>query len=422
VSAEARLRRLRIILTLVFAGALAVGLIILALVAIETDSRSRSQAREATMSERIEASSRLIYYSADGELRLDGLRDDDATTGSPEVRVYRATAAGFEEIFRGRGPHLPLTDSSIDEVAGRAVRSQSSASLTTTDVRGEGVELLATPFYSDLTDRPAGAVVSATATGPASEEHRDLVAAMLIGCAGLLVLATGAGWILAGRSLRPASRGLAQQEALLADAAHELRNPIASIQSVLEAAEIDPATSERAIRTALASTRQVSSTVETLLVRARVEAGAESIRRVPLRLDQIAADVVSEQAPEGEIVLRAPETVIEGDPVLVRIALRNLVENALRHGHRPGREPEIEVVVEPGLVRVADRGPGPPAGRQDGFHRFRDASPGGSGLGLSIAAWIAEAHDGSLTLEGRPGGGTEALLRLGRSGSSPDRR
>lgn len=413
MTAEARLRRLRIILTLVFAGALAIGLIILALVAIETDSRSREQAREATMSERIEASSRLIYYSADGQLRLDGLRDDDATTGSPEVRVYRESGSGFEEIFRGRGPHLPITESSIDKVAGNAVRSEASASLTTEDQDGEGVELLATPFYSDLTDQPAGAVISATATGPASDEHRDLVAAMLIGCASLLVLATGAGWLLAGRSLRPASRGLAQQEALLADAAHELRNPIASIQSVLEAAEIDPATREQAIHTALGSTRQVSSTVETLLVRARVEAGAETIRRVPLRLDQIVTDVVTEQAPGGEVAIEAPETVIEGDPVLIRIALRNLVENALRHGRLPDADPEIEIRVEPGLVRVSDRGPGPPATRQDGFHRFRDASPGGSGLGLSIAAWIAEAHGGSLTLGGRDGGGTDAVLRLG---------
>jgi len=413
VTAEARLRRLRIVLTLVFAGALAVGLIILALVAIETDSRSRNQAREATMSERIEASSRLIYYSADGQLRLDGLRDDDVTTGSPEVRVYKETGAGFEEIFRGRGPHLPLSEASIDEVAANAVRSQSSSSLTTTDRDGEGVELLATPFYSDLTDRPAGAVLSATATGPASDDHRDLVAAMLIGCAGLLVLATGAGWLLAGRSLRPASRGLAQQEALLADAAHELRNPIASIQSILEAAEIDPTTSERAVRTALDSTRQVSDTVETLLVRARVEAGAEDIRRVPLRLDQVVVDVVGEHDPGGEITVTSPDTVIEGDPVLVRIALRNLVENALRHGRLPGADPEIEVEVEPGLVRISDRGPGPPAGHLDGFHRFRDASPGGSGLGLSIGAWIAEAHGGSLTLKGRAGGGTVALLRLG---------
>jgi two-component system, OmpR family, sensor kinase len=408
---ETRLRRLRIILTLVFAGALAIGLIILAVVAIETDSNSREQARDATMSERVEASSRLIYFSADGQLRLDGLRDDDATVGSPEIRVYRETPDGFTEIFRGRGPHLPLTDRSVDEAASRAVRTESRVRLEATDADGAGVVILATPFYEG--DRPAGAVISATPADSGDDGHRNLVIAMLIGCGGLLIFATGAGWLLAGRSLRPAARGLAQQEALLADAAHELRNPIASIQSVLEAAQIDPGSREQAIRTALESTRQIGSTVESLLLRARVEAGAESIRRVPLRLDQIVTDLVAELDPDEAVRIEAGETVIEGDPVLIRIALRNLIENALRYGRGPDSKPVIEVAVEPDRVLVMDRGPGPPTGVQDGFHRFREGSPGGTGLGLSIAAWIAEEHGGSLRLENRAGGGTVASLRLG---------
>lgn len=411
---EARLRRLRIILTLVFAGALTIGLITLAVVAIETDSNSREQARDATMSERVEASSRLIYFNAAGKLRLDGLRDDDATVGSPEIRVYRESGGdegGFTEIFRGRGPHLPLTPESVDEVAGQAVRTESRAKLETNDAEGDGVVILATPFYNG--SRPAGAVVSATPAGSGEDGHRDLILAMLIGCAALLVLATATGWLLAGRSLRPAARGLAQQEALLADAAHELRNPIASIRSVLEAAEIDPRTREQAIRTALTSTVQVSDTVETLLTRARVDAGAEELRRVPMRLDQIVADVIG-GLPEGPAIGFDPEeTVIEGDPVLVRIAVRNLIDNADRHGHLPGVEAEIEVELGPGEIRVMDRGPGPPETGGEGFHRFREGSPGGSGLGLSIAAWVAEAHDGSLSLEERPGGGTIARLRFG---------
>ena len=410
---EARLRRLRIILTLVFAGALATGLVILAVVAIQVDSNSRDQARDATMSERVEASSRLIYFSAAGDLKLDGLRDDDATVGSPEIRVYRESPTGFTEIFRGRGPRLPLTGDSIDEVAGRAVRSESRARLETTDAEGEDVVILATPFYNGA--RPAGAVVSATLTGPGDDGHRDLVLAMLIGCAALLVLATGAGWLLAGRSLRPAARGLVQQEALLADAAHELRNPIASIRSILEAAEIDPTTRERAIRTALDSATQLGDTVEILLTRARIDAGAEGLRRVPMRLDQITEDVVG-GLPGGPSVRFEPlesGVVVEGDPVLIRIALRNLIDNALRHGHLPGSDAEVEVELGSGEIRVMDRGPGPPGTSGEGFHRFREGSPGGTGLGLSIAAWIAEAHGGSLALENREGGGTVAVLRLG---------
>lgn len=408
---EARLRRLRILLTLVFAGVLAIGLIALAVVAIQTDSSSRDQARDATMSERIEASSRLIFFSANGELRLNGLKDDDATTGSPEVRVFRQSGDTFREIFRGRGPHLPLTTESLDEVSRRAVTSESRARLETVDQDGAGVVLLATPFYRG--NRPAGSVVSATAINSGDNGHRDLVIAMAIGCGSLLLLSTGVGWFLAGRSLRPASRGLAQQEALLADAAHELRNPIASIRSVLEAAEIDPSTREEAIHTALDSTRQVSDTVDTLLKRARIDAGGETLRRVPMRLDQIVTDVIAELGESSLVTFDPEPEVIEGDPVLVRIAVRNLIDNAIRHGRTPGEEARVDVALGPDGLSVMDRGPGPPEAASEGFHRFREGSPGGSGLGLSIAAWIAEAHDGSLTLNARPGGGTEARLRFG---------
>lgn len=419
-SVSARLRRLRIILTLTFTAALATGLVILAAVAIGTDSRSRRQALDAEMSKRVEASSRLIYYSARGQLRLDGLRDDDATTGSPEIRVLREGADGwFEEVFRGRGPHLPLTDGSIAEAARRAIRSESAVRTETTDRTGADAVLIATPFYDDVTGRAAGAVVSATATAESVDDHRRLVVAMVIGCAGLLAVAGGAGWVLAGRSLRPAAAGLAQQEALLADAAHELRNPIASVQSILEGAELDPESRERAIRVALESTRQMGRTVDVLLKRGRVEAGAEGIRRVPLRLDQIVADLLAESGsaePEPVVSLSAEPTVVYGDPDLLRIAVRNLLDNAIRHGRAEGEGARIEVAVGPDRVEVADRGPGPPPVSAAGFHRFREATPGGTGLGLSISAWVADAHGGELTLEPRPRGGTVARLTLAACG------
>lgn len=412
---EARLRRLRISLTAIFTAALAFGLIVLALIAIETDSRSRTEAREAVMSERIEASSRLIFYTNDGELRLGGLRDDEATAGSPEVRAYLSTPQGFRQVFRGRGPHLPLADKSVQQVSEAAVRDQARSSLTAADRDGEEVTLLATPFYSDVTGQPAGAVLSASPTSPPDDSRRNLIAAMLIGCAVLLVLAAGTGWILAGRSLRPAARGLAEQEALLADAAHELRNPIASIQSALEGAELEPSSREEAIRTALASTRSAGQTVDTLLRRARVESGAESLRQVQLRLDQVVDDVVDEHradaGSDAEIAVTGGPAVVEGDPVLIRVAVRNLLDNAVRHGRLPGEVARINLTVTTTSVTVADQGPGPPTAG-DGFHRFREGSPGGSGLGLSIAAWVAEAHGGSLRLDPRPGGGTVAVLGL----------
>lgn len=412
VPLEARLRRLRVTLTLIFASALALGLLILAAIAISTDSRSRSDAVDATMTERIAASSRLIYYSGDGRLRLDGLTDDDATIGSPEVLVNLEAPSGFRQVFRSRGPHLPLTADSLDRVSRRAVDTEANSRLATKDRDGDPVTLIATPFY-DPAGKPAGAVVSATATSVSRDDHRRLVIAMAAGCGALLLLAAAAGWILAGRSLKPAAAGMAQQEALLADAAHELRNPIASIQSVLEGAELDPATRESAIRTAIDSSRRMGDTVEALLARGRVEARSEDLRKVPMRIDQIVEDLASEIPDGADLEYRGGETVVQGDPVLVRIALRNLIDNAVRHGAGDGDgRARIEVSASEGAVTVADRGPGPPEIEGEGFHRFRQGSPGGSGLGISIAAWIAEAHGGSLAIERRPGGGTEATLDL----------
>lgn len=408
---EARLRRLRITLTVIFTSALALGLLILAAIAISTDSRSRADAIDATMTERVAASSRLIYYSGDGRLRLDGLTDDDATVGSPEILALRRTAGGFEEVFRSRGPHLPLTAESLDEISLRAVETEGNAELVTEDRDRNSVAMVATPFYGS-SGKPAGAVVSATSMAATSDDHRRLIIAMAAGCGALLLLAAAAGWILAGRSLKPAAAGMAQQEALLADAAHELRNPIASIRTVLEGAELDPKTSESAIRTAIESSRRMGDTVEALLARGRVEARAEDLRKVPMRVDQIVEDLASEIPESASVDYRGGEDVIEGDPVLIRIALRNLIDNAVRHGGGADGRARIEVSTNGGIVTVSDRGSGPSAIEGDHFHRFREGSPGGSGLGISIAAWVAEAHGGNLTLAERPGGGTEARLKL----------
>ena len=111
-----------------------------------------------------------------------------------------------------------------------------------------------------------------------------------------------------------------------------------------------------------------------------------------------------------------------GDPTLIRIAVRNLLDNALRHGAGPEADATVEVTVAAGAVSVRDRGPGlpaeEPAGRE--VRRFRAAGREGTGLGLPIAARIAELHGGRLTVQGREGGGSELVIALPAKG--PPRR
>ncbi|GAA3071340.1 hypothetical protein GCM10020254_13910 [Streptomyces goshikiensis] len=119
-------------------------------------------------------------------------------------------------------------------------------------------------------------------------------------------------------------------------------------------------------------------------------------------------------------------SVVTADPALVRIAVRNLLDNAVRHGATPapasaaGRA-EVHVMVRGATVAVADRGPGIAAADLPALtERFRSPG-GGTGIGLSLVCEIAAAHGGDLTADLRPGGGTLVRLSLGprRPGPRP---
>lgn len=410
--AARRLARLRIWLTLLFAAAMALGLAALAVLVLSADSDARLNALEGKMGRRVTGASRLIYYSAAGRMRLDGLRRDDLTTGTPEVRVFAGTGPRPRVVFESRGPHLPLPYPPLAALAQRAATEQRLVAATVSDRRGEQVRLLAGPFYRDPNGGPEGAVVVAASLGPEAAAHDDLALTLALGCGGLLLLASGAGFLLAGRSLRPAARGLAQQEALLADAAHELRTPLASIRALVEAAQLEGADRDEAIARTQVVVARMSATLDSLLRWGRLQAGTEVAELTPLRLDQLVEEALREDGADDVALALAP-TVVEGDPTLLRVALRNLVENARRHGGGVDGEPEIEARVDAGGLGVADRGPGPPAELlRDGIRRFRSGDRDGTGIGLSIAARIAELHGGELTLAAREGGGAVARLAL----------
>lgn len=410
--AVARLRRLRLSLTLLFTAAMALGLAALALLVLHKDSEARLDRLEGAMGRRVSGASRLIYYSNAGRLRLDGLREDDLTAGTPEVRAFDGTGPHPRQVFAGVRHGLPLSYAQLAAVAHQASQTEALVATTVTDARGTKVRLLAGPFFRDPDGDAAGAVVSAASLAATEAAHRELVATLVAGCAGLLLLAALGGYLLAGRSLRPAARSLAQQEALLADAAHELRTPVASIRATLEGAQLDPVRTEAAVEEARATSARMGDTLDALLAWARLEAGTEPHETTELRLDQLVEDVVGEVDPGGRTAVEAQPSVVVGDPDLIRIAVRNLLDNAIRYGD-VDRQGGILVTIAAGTVAVADRGPGlAAAALTGGVGRFRSESPGGTGLGLSLAARVAELHGGALTSRDRAGGGSELVLSL----------
>lgn len=417
--ARRRLHRLRLRLTAAYTLITVAGLACLSWLVIRTDDRARLDAEYDEMRRRASVAASLVYYE-DGRIRLDGLDDDEATSGTPQVLVLEGRPGGDPAtVFRGRTAQFAVRDTAIRAVTRTAMDEEGPVRARARDRTGEPVRLLAVPFYHDATDEVAGAAVAIGDPARVAAEHRSLVLSLLVGAGALKALAALTGHVLSGRSMRPAWEALEQQERLLADAAHELRTPVAVMRGSVEVAAAAPGGLETHLPRIRRAADRMADVVENLLARGRLEAAVDVVRAEPLRLDQLVEEVCAEVAEGGHgVEWRLEESVVDADAALVRVAVRNLLDNAVRHGRDPGA-PEragLLVTVRGPEVWVADRGPGvDPARLPELTERF--SSPGGgTGIGLSLVRRIAQAHRGSLTVRARPGGGAEFVLRL-----APDR-
>jgi two-component system, OmpR family, sensor histidine kinase MprB len=210
---------------------------------------------------------------------------------------------------------------------------------------------------------------------------------------------------------------LRTQRQLVADASHELRTPIATLRANFELLA-EPGSLDANDRAELASDVREELESMTMLVGELVElARGEELDVVPsqFRLDEVvqaAVDRAARRAPGVSFRTQLEPSLVTGVPERVERAVANLVDNA-RKWSPPGET--IDVSVHDGLVEVRDRGPGIAA--EDiplVFNRFYRAAKArgmpGAGLGLAIVKQIADAHNGSITVDQAPDGG--AILRL----------
>ena len=174
---------------------------------------------------------------------------------------------------------------------------------------------------------------------------------------------------------------------------------------------------------------QLTSLVEDLLLLARSDSGAVALERVPLHLDDVAAEAAAALAqPAADAGVRVevdpqPAAAV-GDPARLRQLVMILVDNAIRHSPRGSA---VRVVVRSGpdaaTVAVEDAGPGVRSEDRervfDRFWRAPGAPAGGTGLGLAIAKWITEHHQGSINVDASPAGGARFEVRL-PARSSPE--
>lgn len=220
------------------------------------------------------------------------------------------------------------------------------------------------------------------------------------------------------------SDALAAQRRFTADAAHELRTPLAALKLQLDLARRNGAASgsQAALDDLEAGVARASHVVDQLLTLARVEPEAMARARTQCDLAALARDAVVARAGLAAAksidlgLVRADAAVVDGEAANLAILLSNLLDNALRYTPPGGR---IDVAVEQAddgaTLEVADSGPGIPADERarvfDRFVRGRDVHEPGSGLGLSIVKRIADAHHATVSLD-TPAEGSGLVVRV----------
>ena len=448
--AVARLRRTRRLMTLLFASTTAACLVVLATVAVRIDTDSRRSGLDHEVVGRAVGLSRAVWFDA-GTLRLEPLREDELARSAGVLAVLRAVPGRSPTVRHAVPAHsaLPGRDR-LDDVWRNVLDAQGTVVVSAPAADGRRLRWAAAPVWDG--DRIGAAVLVGTALARSEHDHDVLVRWLALGCTALVCCAAAVGHLLSGRAMRPALRGLEQQEQFLAEAAHELRTPLAALRLVVER--------DGSGKEALRLVDRLSRLVTGLLARARAEAGARRVELVPLRLDQLVEITVEELPDRANVTVASEPVVVLGDPDLLAQAVRNLVENAQRHGGPAGSP--VEVIVRHGLVTVRDHGEGVPpadrervftrgvtgrsltagravadaeagterrtgAGTEDGARGGAGTGParvragaaaragtgfGGIGAGLAIVRWVAELHHGTARLTDAPGGGSTAELRL----------
>jgi heavy metal sensor kinase len=215
-----------------------------------------------------------------------------------------------------------------------------------------------------------------------------------------------------------------------ADASHELRTPITVMRTRAEIALRRPRTAvedRQTLEQLYSELVRTSELLDSLMLLARADFGAEQLRLAPANLDETLKDVVAQVAPiaDGKGVslyaeLPCHAVWIAGDIQLLRRLFLILIENAVKYTPASGHV-SVALGAEDGMavVRVTDTGIG--IAQNDLSHIFdrfyrgdkaRSRELGGAGLGLSIGRWIAEAHGGSIDVESRTGAGSTFAVIL----------
>ncbi len=457
-------RTLRLRLTILYGALLALALALYAAGTSLYLLHDLRKQQDASLDREIETVEGLIDLSPDGRVELRS-EEGEAREGGPE-RGYLLeiwTASGkpmyLSEGLKGNslGPAPDAAQKPFD-MSPHTYRLRNGARVRAA-ARRHGIEGRVLLLRLAVSEEPLW------------DEFWDMVSVLALGLPIMVLLIGFSGYALAGHALQPVDQmaqrarkisaerlnerltiqnpgdelghlGHAFNETLArleksfeqlrrftADASHELRTPLTAIRSVGEVAlqnTGDAAYYRDIIGSMLEEVNRLTRLVESLLTMSRADAGQIQLQRTSVGVLDLAKEaaalleVLAEEKHQTIVVDGDPSLAVRADRLILRQALINLIDNAVKYSPSGGEiEVRIGALGKDVLIEVRDSGPGISAEHAEKvFQRFyridkaRTRAEGGTGLGLSIVEWAVSANGGSVELNRGSGPGCTFTIRL----------
>lgn len=416
-----RISRLKLLTAVVLVAVLGVILLLFASLVARADARYERERVDRLLERQVAAGQEAMRVDGDGTDVAELARRPELAGGYPQLYVVEVGpgGGGARVVHEPAVPNWP--DVNVVDAAVEAVARTDTVARATTAPRGgasgpaERLRVLAAPVpgAGETGGGPAAAVVAVANRTPGEDNRGRLLGYMWWSAALLVAFMLGVAVLLSRGRWWVADQVLARHEAFLWDTAHELRGPVSSLRAVAQAGLAGAEPPERALERVAAIVRGTDELVDDLLTLSRMQTGQEPLQAAPVRLDELVTSLVQARADEPSVALAVEPATVIANAELVRRAVGNLLDNAVRHGRAGDPTAPVTVTVAGGRVEVADGGPGlEPQLLPDMVDRSGNGHPTGARLGLTLARRVAHVHGGELRAANRPGGGAVFTLDL----------
>ena len=302
---------------------------------------------------------------------------------------------------------------------------------TTKDVYGNRYHQISLPLHTQ-DNRDWGYMQMGRSLKDLDDYLANVRLVLLLGLPIAMILVGSSSWWLSGLAMQPIYQSYKQMQQFTADAAHELRTPLAATQATVESAQrmchLSESEARDVLRTIERQNQRLTQLVVDLLLLARMERQTLPVKHQQCLLNDVVSDLVEELTAlaitagvklTSIIKVHQPLNVVGDEEQLYRL-VSNLIINAIQYTPTGG---QVTIVLDRrehhALIEIQDTGIGiAPKEQKQIFERFyrvnedRSRHTGGSGLGLAIAQAIVQAHHGSLQVQSELGKGSTFTIRL----------